>query len=90
VGSNASALSAATTEQDLRRRAEFLGIARPQTDATAMTYTIARYPAHLIDFVSAANGRRVTIRPMLPQDFKLHLPFALRGRPLRPLSDVVQ
>ena len=35
-----------------------------------MTYTIARYPVHLIDFVSAANGRRVTIRPMLPQDFK--------------------
>ena len=40
-----------------------------------MTYTIPRYPVHLIDFVSAANGRRVTIRPMLPQDFKLQREF---------------
>ena len=40
-----------------------------------MTYTIPRYPVHLIDFVSVANGRRVTIRPMLPQDFKLQLEF---------------
>jgi GNAT superfamily N-acetyltransferase len=40
-----------------------------------MTYTIPRYPAHLIDFVSAANGRRVTIRPMLPQDFTLQREF---------------
>ena len=40
-----------------------------------MTYTIARYPVHLIDFVSAANGRRVTIRPMLPQDFRLQREF---------------
>jgi acetyltransferase len=39
-----------------------------------MTYTIARYPVHLIDFVSA-KGRRVTIRPMLPQDFGLQREF---------------
>jgi acetyltransferase len=40
-----------------------------------MIYTIPRYPAHLIDFISVANGRRVTIRPMLPQDFDLQLEF---------------
>jgi acetyltransferase len=40
-----------------------------------MIYTIPRYPVHLIDFVTAANGRRVTIRPMLPQDFKLQREF---------------
>jgi acetyltransferase len=39
-----------------------------------MTYTIPRYPVHLIDFISA-KGRRVTIRPMLPQDFKLQREF---------------
>jgi len=40
-----------------------------------VTYTIARYPVHLIDIVPAANGRRVTIRPMLPQDFELQRVF---------------
>ena len=39
-----------------------------------MTYTIPRYPVHLIDFVSA-KGRRVTIRPILPQDFRLQREF---------------
>jgi acetyltransferase len=39
-----------------------------------MTYTIAHYPTHLIDFVSA-KGRRVTIRPMLPQDSRLQREF---------------
>ena len=39
-----------------------------------MTYTIPRYPVHLIDFVSV-KGRRVTIRPMLPQDFRLQREF---------------
>ena len=29
-----------------------------------MTYTMPRYPVHLIDIVVAANSRRVTIRPM--------------------------
>jgi acetyltransferase len=46
-----------------------------------MTYTIPRYPAHLIDIVLAANGRRVTIRPMLPQDLELQREF------FRALSD---
>lgn len=54
-----------------------LGIARPRAKDTTMTYTIPRYPVHLIDVVSAANGRRVTIRPMLPQDFKLQQEFFL-------------
>jgi len=36
-----------------------------------MTYTIARYPVHLIDVVTVANGGRVTIRPSLPQDLEL-------------------
>ena len=40
-----------------------------------MTYTIPRYPVQLIDFIWAANGRRVTIRPMLPQDLKLQREF---------------
>jgi acetyltransferase len=40
-----------------------------------MTCTIPRYPAHLIDFVWSANGRRVTIRPMLPQDLGLQREF---------------
>jgi acetyltransferase len=40
-----------------------------------MTYTILHYPAHLIDVIWAANGRRVTIRPMLPQDFELQRKF---------------
>jgi len=38
-------------------------------------YTIPHYPVHLIDIVPAANGRRVTIRPMLPQDFELQREF---------------
>ncbi|MGA7233838.1 MAG: hypothetical protein WBX95_23270, partial [Xanthobacteraceae bacterium] len=46
-----------------------------------MTYTIPRYPVHLIDIVVAANGRRVTIRPMLPQDLELQREF------FRALSD---
>jgi acetyltransferase len=40
-----------------------------------------RYPVHLIDIVVAANSRRVTIRPMLPQDLKLQREF------FRALSD---
>jgi GNAT superfamily N-acetyltransferase len=40
-----------------------------------MTYTIARYPVHLIDIVRAANGSRVTIRPTLPQDLELQREF---------------
>jgi acetyltransferase len=40
-----------------------------------MTYTIARYPVHLIDVVRVANGSRVTIRPTLPQDLELQREF---------------
>ena len=40
-----------------------------------MTYTSPRYPVQLIDFIWAANGSRVTIRPMLPQDLKLQREF---------------
>jgi acetyltransferase len=38
-------------------------------------YTIGKYPAHLIDVVYAPNGRRVTIRPTLPQDTELQRAF---------------
>jgi acetyltransferase len=40
-----------------------------------VTYTIPRYPVHLIDMVLAANGSRVTIRPTLPQDVGLQREF---------------
>ena len=40
-----------------------------------MTYSIARYPVHLIDVVQAADGSRVTIRPTLPQDLELQRDF---------------
>ena len=40
-----------------------------------MTYTIPRYPVHLIDVVRVADGRRVTIRPTLPQDLGLQREF---------------
>jgi acetyltransferase len=40
-----------------------------------MTYTIARYPVHLIDVVTVGNGGRVTIRPSLPQDGELQREF---------------
>jgi acetyltransferase len=33
-----------------------------------MTYTIHRYPAELIDVVHLVDGRRITLRPVLPQD----------------------
>jgi len=38
-------------------------------------YTIGKYPAHLIDVVRVADGRRVTIRPTLPQDAELQRTF---------------
>ena len=40
-----------------------------------MTYTIGRYPVHLIDVVRVADGRRFTIRPTLPQDAELQRTF---------------
>jgi acetyltransferase len=40
-----------------------------------VTYTIPRYPVHLIDVVELADGSRVTIRPTLPQDVELQRQF---------------
>jgi acetyltransferase len=40
-----------------------------------MMYTIPRYPVHMIDVIALANGSRVTIRPMLPQDLGLQMQF---------------
>lgn len=40
-----------------------------------MTYAIPRYPVHLIDVVHLPDGRRVTIRPTLPQDMELQREF---------------
>jgi GNAT superfamily N-acetyltransferase len=40
-----------------------------------VTYTIPRYPVHLIDVVQVAEGSRVTIRPTLPQDVELQREF---------------
>ena len=40
-----------------------------------MTYTIPRYPVHLIDVVRVADGSCVTIRPTLPQDVELQREF---------------
>ena len=42
---------------------------------TAMTYTIPRYPVHLIDVVLLVDGSRITIRPTLPQDLELQREF---------------
>jgi acetyltransferase len=57
-----------------------------------MTYAIARYPVHLIDIVRVANGRRVTIRPTLPQDLELQQEFfrslSAEGRYRRFMSPV--
>jgi GNAT superfamily N-acetyltransferase len=38
-------------------------------------YVIHRYPVHLIDVMRAANGRRIIIRPVLPQDRELQKEF---------------
>jgi acetyltransferase len=52
-----------------------------------VTYTIPRYPVHLIDVVQVADGNRVTIRPTLPQDVELQREFfrtlSLQGRYFR-------
>ena len=40
-----------------------------------MTYTIPRYPVHLIDVVRLVDGSRITIRPTLPQDLELQREF---------------
>jgi acetyltransferase len=38
-------------------------------------YVIDRYPVHLIDVMRTADGRRITIRPTLPQDRELQKDF---------------
>jgi acetyltransferase len=43
-----------------------------------VTYTICRYPVHLIDVMRLAGGSRVTIRPTLPQDIELQRDFFRR------------
>jgi GNAT superfamily N-acetyltransferase len=40
-----------------------------------VTYAIPRYPVHLIDVAHFGDGRRVTIRPTLPQDLELQRAF---------------
>ena len=40
-----------------------------------MIYQIHRYPADLIDVVRLADGQRVVIRPVLPQDAELTVAF---------------
>ena len=40
-----------------------------------MLYQIHRYPAELIDVVWLSGGRRVVIRPVLPQDQELTTAF---------------
>ncbi len=60
-----------------------------------MTYTIPRYPVHLIDVVRLVDGSRITIRPTLPQDLELQREFfrslSTQGRYRRfmgPLNDL--
>jgi acetyltransferase len=38
-------------------------------------YVIHRYPVHLIDVMRSGDGRRITIRPTLPQDRALQKEF---------------
>ena len=45
-----------------------------------MTYSLPRYPVHLIDVVRVADGSRVTIRPTLPQDAELQMRSSVRCR----------
>jgi len=40
-----------------------------------MSCTILRYPVHLIDVLQLGDGRRITIRPTLPQDAELQRGF---------------
>lgn len=46
-----------------------------------MTFTIHRYPVHLIDVIRLPAGNRITVRPALPQDAELYRIF------VRSLSD---
>lgn len=40
-----------------------------------MTYTIGRYPTHLIDVLQLSGGQRVVVRPTLPQDIEAQCAF---------------
>ena len=40
-------------------------------DAAADCYLISHYPTHLVDVRSLRDGRRLTLRPVLPQDNRL-------------------
>lgn len=60
----------------------------------AMTYKIHRYPAQLIDVVHLSDGRRIVIRPVLPQDrdlmaafFRALSPDARCSRFMHPVSE---
>lgn len=50
----------------------------PAGGATLPRYTIAHYPVALIDRLTLADGRVVTVRPVLPQDAPLMQAF-VRG-----------
>lgn len=60
---------------DARARAAHESPANPAREALAAglptRYSIARYPTALIDRLPLADGRIVTIRPVLPQDAEL-------------------
>jgi acetyltransferase len=45
------------------------------------TYRIHRYPTHLIECLVLADGRRVTMRPVLPQDDAMEQDFVARLSP---------
>lgn len=47
-------------------------------ELAAPRYTIARYPTAMIDRVPLADGRVVTVRPVLPQDADLARDFVAR------------
>ena len=46
-----------------------------ELDGDAATYTIRRYPAHLIDVLWLPEGTRLIVRPTLPQDVDLQREF---------------
>lgn len=50
-------------------------MAVPRAQAAEPPYRIHRYPSVLIDRVTLADGRRVTVRPVLPQDAEAEQSF---------------
>ena len=51
------------------------GLAAGKGRVVKAPYVIDRYPVHLIDVMGTADGRRITIRPTLPQDRELQKEF---------------